>query len=155
MHIHIGTLCTWTSYSLLKTNQRWITIHLMLLQMTKGGMSYGKYVYHGTLECFIFESLLQCVHFQLFQPHNKLHKIDMSCLAHHLDICFGLKWTSGLTIIICIKINKNTLLLVLQQNRPPLCYWFLYHRYPLIQCSWSWQPSSLAAQQPEVGSLAA
>jgi hypothetical protein len=43
---------------------------------------------------FLWVFIVVC-HFQLLQPQNKLHKMDMSCLAHHLDIIFGLKWTRG------------------------------------------------------------
>jgi hypothetical protein len=50
-----------------------------------------KDVYHGTLECFIYVLICHVPNFHVLQLHNKLQKIDMSCLAHHLDIFFGLK----------------------------------------------------------------
>jgi hypothetical protein len=54
-------------------------------------MTRRKDVYHGTLECFIYVLICHVHVFRVLQIHNKLQKIDMSCIAHHLDIFFGLK----------------------------------------------------------------
>jgi hypothetical protein len=54
-------------------------------------MARGKDVYHGTLECFIYVLICHVPVFHVLQLHNKLQKINMSYLAHYLDILFGLK----------------------------------------------------------------
>jgi hypothetical protein len=61
-------------------------------------MTRGKDVYNGTLECFIYVLICHVPVFHELQLHNNLQKINMSCIAHHLDILFGLKWTCGLVI---------------------------------------------------------
>jgi hypothetical protein len=59
-------------------------------------MTRGKDVYHGTLECFTCVLICHVPVFHVLQLDNKLQKVDMFCLAHHLDIFFGLKWACGL-----------------------------------------------------------
>jgi hypothetical protein len=54
-------------------------------------MTRRKDVYHGTLECFIYVLICHVPDFHVLQLHNKLQKVDMSCLALHLDIFFGPK----------------------------------------------------------------
>jgi hypothetical protein len=115
-------------------------------------MTRGKDVYHGTLECFIYVLICHVPVFHVLQLYNKLQKINMSYLAHHLDILFGLKWTCGLIIYASYisnmfiyisssdkwqyivkkngKIHKNTLLSVLQRHRLPLFIWIFISQVP-------------------------
>jgi hypothetical protein len=101
---------------------------------------------------FIYVLICHVSFFQVPQLYNKLHKIDMSCLAHHIDICFGLKWTSGLIIYASYifhmfiyisssdkwqyiiknkcKIHKNTLLSVLLRHGLPLAFEFFISQEP-------------------------
>jgi energy-converting hydrogenase A subunit M len=53
-------------------------------------MTRRKDVYQGTLEYFIDVLICHVPVFHVLQLHNKLQKIDMSCLANHLDIFLGL-----------------------------------------------------------------